>query len=276
MEPTDALHSIETALRLLIMEVLGDDSWLAAPGAPDLSRLEEKQSEEFKRRDGIAVVSSRLIDYAETYQLTGLIAKNWESFKPAFADKSRTMAYFSIVEDVRNNIAHNRDLAPFERDLISGIAGQLRSQVSIYRSERSAVARYYPLIETVNDNFGNQGPAHRSKRYSSDKPLMRLEVGDVLTFEGSAFDARGKGCRWLVATGNRGWHHVSRTDVADIAEGDRVAFQYKVTEANVGEEFKVLVKIASKSKYHRYVLPGGESYDDSTEFTYAVNPPYDE
>jgi len=278
VEATDALHSIETVLRILIMEVLGNDSWLTAPGAPDRSRLEEKQREEAKRRDGVALLSPRLIDYAETYHLTNLIAKSWDRFQPALLDKGRTMAYFGVVEDVRNSIAHNRELVPFERELISGIAGQIRNQVSIYRSAQSAEARYYPLIEEVRDNFGNLGRGHRSKARHDDgrKHFMRLDVGDIIYFEGSAFDARGKGFRWLLRPCTRGWHRAGNRRAIDVAEGDHATFHYRVTEADVGEDFMLQVLIAAKSKYHRYPDPGAESYDDSAEFPYAVSPPDDE
>jgi hypothetical protein len=57
--------------------VLGDQ-WQSAPGAPDIQKLQERQVEEDKRRDG-AVVSDDLLDYTETYHLTDLIEKNWES-----------------------------------------------------------------------------------------------------------------------------------------------------------------------------------------------------
>lgn len=155
MEPTDALRSIETALRLAIREVFGYE-WIGAKGAPDEEKLRERGVEEEKRRDG-AVVSRDLLDYTETYHLTGIISDNWEKFQPVFKDKGRTLAYFGVIEDVRNSVAHSRDLVPFERDLISGIAGQLRNQVALFRSSEDQSARYYPKIERIVDGFGIEG-----------------------------------------------------------------------------------------------------------------------
>ncbi len=180
MEPTDALRSIETALRLLISDVLGSPRWLAAPGAPSEDRLRERQAEEAKRRDG-ATVSSNLINYTETYHLTTIIEKNWEKFQPAFKDKIRTLAYFGVINDVRNSVAHSRDLVPFERDLISGIAGQLRNQVSLYRSAQTASAKYYPLIEDLKD----EGRACTVGDEADDDGLLHLDA--------PSFDARGRG-----------------------------------------------------------------------------------
>ena len=141
MEPTDALRAIENALRIVIREILGRQGWLSATGAPDEGRLRERQVEESKRRDG-AAVSADLLDYTETYHLTGLIGRNWEKFQPIFNDKARTLAFFGVIEDVRNSVAHSRDLVPFERDLISGIAGQIRNQVSLFRSSRTESTKY--------------------------------------------------------------------------------------------------------------------------------------
>jgi hypothetical protein len=262
VEPTDALRSIETALRLVIRDVLGDEGWLAAAGSPDRAPLEQKRTEENKRRDG-AAVSSNLLDYTETYQLTNLVLKNWESFKPVFSDKARTESFFGVVADVRNSVAHSRDLVPFERDLISGVAGQLRNQVSLFRSSVNQSSKYYPLIESVKDQFGLEG-FRGGNPY--DRPLpIRLEVDDVITFTGSAFNARGKPVKWKVA-------HPARypRDTADVAEGDSVSFQYTVTEADVEEYFRLSVQITTDSRYHR--ISGGDGvYDDQREFIYSVN-----
>jgi hypothetical protein len=264
VEPTYALRSIETALRLVIRDVLGDEGWLAAAGSPDRAPLEQKRTEENKRRDG-AAVSSNLLDYTETYQLTNLVLKNWESFKPVFSDKARTESFFGVVADVRNSVAHSRDLVPFERDLISGVAGQLRNQVSLFRSSVNQSSKYYPLIESVKDQFGLEG-SRGGNPY--DRPLpIRLEVDDVITFTGSAFNARGKPVKWKVA-------HPARypRDTADVAEGDSVSFQYTVTEADVEEYFRLSVQITTDSRYHR--ISGGDGvYDDQREFIYSVNPP---
>jgi len=155
MDATDALRAIETALRISIYKVL-DDGWLTAPGAPDISKLEDKRVAEDKRRDG-AVTSDDLLEYTETYQLTQIVLRNWESFQPVFKDKKRTEVYLGILEDVRNAVAHSRDLMAFEKELLSGIAGQLRAQVSRFRNEVDGSTAYYPLIEKVRDSLGNPG-----------------------------------------------------------------------------------------------------------------------
>ncbi|MEU4564456.1 hypothetical protein AB0F72_39260 [Actinoplanes sp. NPDC023936] len=269
MEPTEALRSIETALRLLIIDVLGESSWLSSPGAPDPGRLEEKQSEEAKRRDGV-FVSQNLIDYAETYHLTAMVEKSWEKFKPALKDRGRTLAFFGILEDIRNSVAHSRELAPFERDLISGISGQIRSQVSIYRSQQVRDGRYYPLIEAVKDNFGSEGQTDQGRGI---RRTMRLDVGQTLTFEGSAFSARNKAVRWQVVPKVDSIFGAHDEKAIDAGEGETFRFDYTVKEQDVHETFAVEIRIAADSRFHRY---GGNSpvgFDDSRMFLYAVNPP---
>lgn len=268
MEPLDALRSIETALRLVIRDVLGED-WIKASGAPDVERLNERREEEDRRRDG-AVVSSSLLDYTEIYHLSALILNNWERFQPAFRDKRRTQVFLGVVEDVRNTVAHSRILVPFERDLISGIAGQLRNQVSLYRSSENQSSRYYPLIESVTDSFGTEG----GPEYWPLQPAQRLEVGTVLTFAGTAFNVKSKRVDWelLPATGET-WG-TFETPVFQAGEGDSVAMQYTVTDRDVSELFGIIVRIKTDSRYHRH-MGIGASFDDHRFFLYAVNPPND-
>lgn len=262
MDATDALRAIETALRLSIFKVLGG-GWLAASGAPDISRLREKREAEAKRRDG-AVTSDDLLEYTETYQLTQIVLRNWQSFQPVFRDKKRTEVYFGILEDVRNTIAHSRDLMVFEKDLLSGIAGQLRAQVSRFRNDLDGSTAYYPLIERVRDSLGNLGLTESENGY--DKPVARVDVGDELTFVGSAFSADGNPVIWRVQKTRT--RHIS-IEQSEIAVGDSVEFSYRFTEADVNEHLHFGIVISSPSKYHRHA---GDT-DDIRYFHYQVNPP---
>lgn len=262
MDPTDALRAIETALRLSIHKVLGD-SWLAVSGAPDRSSLEEKRQAEAKRRDG-AVTSDALLEYTEIYHLTQMVLRNWEPFKPVFKDKKRTEVYFGVVEDVRNTIAHSRDLIAFERDLLSGIAGQLRAQVSRFRNDLDGSTVYYPLIEKVQDGFGNPGLAASEHGY--ERPVARVDVGEELTFTGTAFAADGNPVIWKIQKTNS--RHISIEQI-EVAHGDTVEFSYRFAEGDVNEDLHFGVLIATPSKYHRYQ----GATDDIRYFHYQVNPP---
>jgi hypothetical protein len=307
VEPTEALESIETALRLAIRHVMGDQ-WLQATGAPTEQALQQRRSNDNNRRDGV-VVSDDLLSYAYTSELTSLIEANWTRFEPVFADRGRTAGYFRVVNDIRNAIAHARELVPFERDLISGIAGHLRNQVSLYRStQANPSARYYPLIESLTDSFGRAAINGHLRT-----TMARLDVGQVLTFTGRAFNATGRLVQWIMYTLRGGPILSSDSSIAAfdemmsmdvemlpeyedlspeekqqivqnkineanpvLAEGDSVTFEYAVTEADVGEIFGIVVHITvANARYHRYgdVSFGTEPYDDHRALRYAVNPP---
>ncbi len=265
VDPTEALRTIEVALRLAIREVLGE-YWLNASGAPDSTKLRERCDEERRRRDG-AVASKDLLNYTETYHLTELIEKNWDKFKPVFRDKARTVAFFGVIKDIRNNIAHSRELVPFERELISGIAGLIRNQISLYRSSVNSSSKYYPLIESVTDNFGRRGSDPDRDGVRSGP---RLEVGDTLTFTGSAFNARGKPVTWELLKTRTHSFLVSDEPALDMADGDSVILQYRVQEDDVQESFHLAIQIKTNSRFHRHAE---EKYDDRRDFIYPVNPP---
>jgi len=266
MEPTLALSVIETSLRLIIQSRLPD--WETNSAAPDVVTLREKQTEEARRRDG-AVVSSELLDFTNTYDLTKLITSNWEAFKPVFDDKRRTETYFSVLEDFRNTIAHSRELLEFERDQLSGIAGLIRNQVAIARSSTNKSSDFYPLIEKVVDRFGN-GPS--AAIWSSlEREEIRLEVGDELVFTVSANPASGQEALWkLVIPQMTGVFHTDWDPV--LATGDNVTLRLTLTEFHVGEDFRIHVILTTASPHHRHSL-GANGYDDYREFSYAVNPP---
>jgi hypothetical protein len=299
VEPTEALESIDTALRLVIRQVLGSITWLQARDAPSQQELSRRQTNDDKRRDGV-VVSNDLLNYAYTRELTGVIESNWHQFEPVFSDEFRTAALFGIVNGVRNAIAHGRDLVPYERELISGIAGQLRNQVSLYRSTGAdPSSQYYPLIESVKDSFGTEG----ATLYPDRTHIIRLDVGQTVTFTGHAFNATGRTLKWRmfplrgatigISSDTQPQISMQQYDDAFVkgdreaaeamveaeyplaAAGDSVSFEYTVEESDIGELFGIVVRIEADGKYHRHRSTAWfiNDYDDSRVFRYAVNPP---
>ncbi|MEE6282339.1 SAV2148 family HEPN domain-containing protein [Georgenia sp. MJ170] len=269
MEPTAALHSIETVLRTAIHRVFDGDDWLAATGAPRQDSLIEKQTTERSRRDGV-VVSTDLLEYADTPHLTTMVLKSWEQFKPIFEDKKRTEAYFGIISDVRNAIAHSRSLVPFERDLLSGVAQHLSNLLSLSETSGDATRRYYPTIEEVGDSLGNVG----SKTWSpGDGTVLRLEVGQKVRFQGRAVSARGRNIKWHMSCERVGEMYA---EVWEIGTGAVLDYEWTVAESEVREFAEYAISIASDSKYHRHtsvVLSARVPLDDVRYFTYSVNPP---
>ncbi|MEV7816265.1 hypothetical protein AB0P05_37135 [Streptomyces flaveolus] len=250
---------MEIALRELIRKVLGPN-WGEKRGAPDLERLREKQEEDRKRRDG-AIVNDDLLAYTELYSLTQLIEKNWESFKPAFGDSARTKVFLGILADFRNPVAHSRQLLPFERELLSGAAGQLRNQVSLFLSRDDGPHRYYSSIESVTDSFGNlAGSFHDADRFHTG---IRLNVGDRLSFHCMATDPRGREILWRLEIGTSTQHE----EIATIA-GVPAELIWEVEERHVGEKRWVRISAAHTGRFHRR-----GDFDDERFLTYNVNPP---
>lgn len=262
MEPSAALQSIETSLRLIVELRLPE--WQSQLSQPKLDALTEKHREEHRRRDGV-VASDRLLDYTDTYLLTDLILKNWELFKATFDDKRRTEAFFGVLADVRNAIAHSRDLAPFERELLSGVAGHIRNMVAMDRGKSDPSAAFYPLIERASDAFNEAGAR---TEYSVSTPLKRLNVGDVVVFELSAYEARAKSNRWTVDA-----PHLDEKVLWE-GSGSDVRAEIEVTDEMVHEGQQFRVRLRNDSPHHRWQgYSWQEPYDDEAFFSYAVNPP---
>lgn len=268
MEPTEALSTVETVLRNAIRVVYPGSTWLEAKGAPAKEELEERLRVDSKKRDGVVAPES-LLDFAFTYDLVELVLKNWEDFKPVFDDLQRTTTYFGIVGDIRNSIAHSRPLVPFERDLISGIAGQLGNQVSLYSSGRDGSRDFYPTIESLRDSFGNDS---RDNAWDFVSPRQRLDVGQVLHISGRAVDPRGRGVRWHLRRENVSQE---RYGIDPIAEGTELEYGYTVTAYDVSENFQLRIVLSGSSAFSRNMFDTaiGLAYDDDGCFAYSVNPP---
>jgi len=267
VEPTQALLSIETVLRLVVREVLGDE-WLQAPGAPAERGLRRSHTRDLDRRHGVQL-SDDLLQYTETRELTTIIRDNWERFEPVFQQKERTFGFLQVVDDERFSVAHSRELVPFERELLSGIAGQFRQQVALWRNRDDPSTSFYPRIERLTDNYGVDG---REDHYRYNiGPLIRLEVGDVLTFRGSAFGDQQNPVLWYLSTGSSLVNFYGQPERHPVAEGDFAEFSWTVTEDEVGENLVVNILLDTSSRWKRHMVE--PKYDDIRYFSYAVNPP---
>ena len=114
-----------------------------------------RQSESNKK-EGVQA-SEDLLDYLELHKLVSLAQNNWSKFEPVFEDEQQTKVLPSLMCKLRNSVAHSRDLVKFEQDLVRGVSGMLRNQVSMFRMSNENTARYYPIIESLVDSFGRSG-----------------------------------------------------------------------------------------------------------------------
>lgn len=272
-EPSEALASVENALRLIVRTVLGD-SWTSQLDEAKLAKLAIKKGEDSTRRDG-AVIADDLLAYTELYQLTSFVISDWEKFKPVFDDKKRTEVYFGILEDFRNPSAHSRELATFERELLSGISTQLRNQVALYRTALDPANAHYPLIESIIDCFGQVSGEGAYNWAGHGKAIQRLEVGDRLTFRARAFDPRNRPLHWSILAGQQGPVTLPSSLGDLVGTGSPIEIEYIVPEDVVDpEDFVVCIYLShGGGKYHRHRYGMSSIWDDRAFFVYAVNPP---
>jgi hypothetical protein len=263
IDPYTELVAAETALRQAVRLILGD-KWKSDFSVDDLAKLENKQREEDKRRDGVTV-SSDLLDYTETYHLKKMIDKHWVEFKPIFDDKARTSVYFDTILDIRNTIAHSRPVVPAERLLIAGAAGQLQNQLARFRSQVDGPAAHYASINYVRDSFGNELRDSGRGTTNQNGRTLRLSVGDHIFFECSASDPRGREVGWRFSRSSRGG-----SQLIDEQLGHTATFEWVVSEDDVGESRQYSFIIRNKSRFQRHMWG-----DDSRYAEYHVNPPLD-
>lgn len=268
MEPTEALAALEVGLRNLILERLGE-YWLDVQGAPTRASLEGRRANEQSKRHG-AVVSENLLDYTMTPDLGKMIFANWEAFAPVFPDRTRFEVLVNIVEDVRNTVAHSRELLPFERELLSGVAGYVSNSLALHRSSLEGPGSYYPLIESLTDHQGND----LSVAFNGVVGGNRLAVGDTVSIRGNSTPTRGLELVWKlrVGQGYYGMSADSRTHTE--SRGNSVELLYTVGEEDVSEEFWLEVLLTTESRFHRHTQFVSQPYDDVKAFRYPVKPPY--
>jgi Swt1-like HEPN len=134
LEPTAALQTCENALRQLMAHAYkksyGDD-WLQRITTEDQRNewLERAEAEGNTRR-GVAVVPPVGLAYANFYELLEFVEEHWEPLAAALGKKASIVALLKRFDNLRNTVAHNRELVTFEKELYSGIAGQIRKDVS--------------------------------------------------------------------------------------------------------------------------------------------------
>lgn len=264
VEPSAAISVIETDLRRLVRVVLQSsigENWASKVFDGQVSeKLRERLEEEKKRRDP-ATVPTDLTAYTYLYELRNVIEKRWDFFSKALGAKREFSVLMDIVEDFRNGPAHSRELLPYERALLEGIAGKVRTQITRYVSSTSPDAKHYPVIEWIRDSFGNElsSPGAGSSNYVQTG--LRLQVGDTVAFVARGWDPQGRELTWR-------WGRTFAS-LGPKVGGTEVAFTWKVTKEDVGERFFIEIDLIGAGPYHRQ---GG--YDDRVAFHYAVEPPF--
>lgn len=270
--PSAALAAAERALRSLLAVVLvdhyGAEGWLGqVASAERIAKWTELAETETRTRGarGVAVTSTDPLDYAQLYELVDLAKRHWSLVAPALGNKAVTGALLDRLDDLRNTVAHNREVLPFEEDLLAGIAGEIRNRVTIYMSSKDPSGDYYPRVESITDGLGNI--LDGQKTLSSENPHVlteqTLRVGDVVTFDCRASDPQGRTITWRLTV------YPGLTTGGPSVEGENARLEWLVTGDSVGESISVQIRMTSSGPYHRWA-PG---HDGFGAFVYRVIPP---
>lgn len=264
----EQIGALENILRDLIERVLlgryGAD-WLShlRIGEDRLVLWAERREEESKRRPGVSV-DPRPLYYSEFTDLASIIDKHWDDgFIDCFRDKKRIKFDLKRLLGYRNPGAHSRSLViPWEQDLVSGLTGLIRNEVTIYLSETATTEdepEFFARIEEVVDHFGNRYVGRATGR-GSGSPLQRLYVGDVLTLQCRGADPQGKELNWYMHT---------LGVVGQNFRGDTVKIDYEITNAAVGVDTAFLIHLRCPERpYSRLDLDD----DDRLILRFRVDP----
>lgn len=257
MEPSEAVNVVESVLRDAIRGVLGE-AWRDVPGV-NVPTLEERRVEEGKRRNG-AVVDEDLLAYTHLWDLQEIVLRRWEQFKPIFKDQSRFKVYMGRLDDFRNAPMHSRALLPFERDLLSGIAGEFRNVLTLWRSEKAPDMSWYPRIESITDSLGNSLNLNQAIVVVP----ARLQVGEVLTFRCVGWDPQDRELTWTLKAQSL------VSPELDRQTGGEATLTWRVQDQHVAESSIVVIEMRSSGKYHRHMT----GIDANVTALYAVEPPH--
>lgn len=271
LPPSVALSSCENALRQLLTLVLQQKhghGWLATVVNDDKrARWTDRRAVEERKRltRGVAAVPSGLLNYAEFHELVDIVNKHWNEVAPALGRKAVTGALLERFDDLRNAVAHNRDLLPFEEDLLAGIAGEIRNRVTLFMSTEAPSGEHFARIEEVVDSFGNRVDGLETLKISNPGVVCDqvLNVGDVVKFRCRGSDPHGRDIGWnlsIMPSGHGG---------VDSAIGNDVELTLTVEPQHVSSRSYVLVRMISDGEFHRWP----EGTDGLTLFYYQINPP---
>lgn len=255
MEIARELKDCENALREFVGAVLarnlGEDWW-------DKCGLPEKKIDLWRKRKAEAesevqpmAGAEPPIHYAPMEDLINLIKKNWEyEFQSVFPDKKTVEVYLQTIEKFRHPDQSRRELFVFQKHLVLGITGEIRSRIIAYRSLLEVGKEGFPRIESVKDSFGNIWTVGNPMRLKTN---TTLRVGDVVEYIITAHDPEQLPLQYRILGFKWESSNILRLHIED---------------KHVARDGKVNITIRSSRKFHAYPL----GYDDRVVFEYQILP----
>jgi hypothetical protein len=269
MDADTKLKDFENYLRRFITEVMKrkyGPGWISSLRMDEnVKKWKLRMEEESKKRKSVSA-DTRILFYAEFYELTEILEKFWSIFFQETLGKFRPIKdKLKELEGLRNPAAHGRTLMPSERELISGTTGQLRAVFGRYSSTLSgADDDPYPKMVSVEDSLGTLIEFDKAMRLHIRTTGKIVQVGQQIEFVALADDPNGEDLEYLFRT-----LHMS----VDSGWTTGNEWSYVFTDADVREMCDVTVRVRSKRPHHRMGshIPS-ESYDDLMTLRYSVRP----
>ena len=273
LEPSVALSTCETALRELMtfsFQASYGEGWLERVSTPaQRSKWDERAVTEAETRvpKGVVQVPRSGLAYANFYDLVGFAEKHWAPLAAALGEKKSVLPLLERFKGLRNAIGHSRPLLTFEQELMSGIAGQIRNQVTIFMSAQDDAGDIYPRIESITDSFGRRIESSVvSGEIAGSVTTYDIDVhpGDAVTFTCQGVDPQDRDLSWELI----GPTHGAGMNTSALS-GQAALLVWAVSDADVRETASVEIFLnARDSRYRRF-----GHFDHRAYFTFRVRPP---
>jgi hypothetical protein len=183
--------------------------------------------------------------------LKKIISTNWRLFKDIFKDKKRFEVFFDEIETYRNTSAHGRELLQFQLDMITGISGDLKTQIIMHRNKNETPDDYFLRILKVSDNLGNVYDFSNSNKYTYNNRVLR--PGDNLEIHIDAFDPKGRLIKYFI--------RIDGIPATERSESNVITITIK--DEHVGKYLDVRAVAYTEAKYDN---------SDGISFLYSVIP----
>lgn len=275
LDPGAALTACETALRELMAHAYSrqwGEGWLDRIASEEQRSLWAERAEVesgARGTKGVAVVPDDGLSYANFFDLISIAGKQelWEPLAPALGKRADVLPLLKRLDSLRNAVGHSRPLLSFERDLISGIAGQIRNQVTIYMSSQDPAGELYPRIESVVDSLGTRLEEPADSYYLVGGGVwmtgLVLHPGQTIEFECLGTDPQDRDLLWRISS-NRGGYTASTV----ARSADRAVLTWTVSDDDVSERTWVTILLGARdARYHRL-----GDHDHHATFDYKVRP----
>lgn len=193
----------------------------------------------------------RILYYAPYEDLYDLISHNWiGDFQATFTDRDQLLAYLKVLEKYRHPDMQRRELLVYQKHLILGISGELRSKITAFRSLMEIGKEGYPRVEYIKDSLGNMWVPGKPRRVKTN---CNLHPGMTIEFIVQANDPEGMPLEYKLH--------------GDKWQSGNILF-FTVAPKHVQKQAQLSITIRSPRKFHAYPL----GYDDRVVFEYQILP----